>query len=58
MHYHADHQRCERCAPRAKKPFTPKPDHPRWVYFKMTDPSWAEWRKENGYVAESFAEAR
>jgi len=44
------HSLCERCTPRVRKPFAPKQDHPRWVYFKMTDESWAEWRKENGYV--------
>ena len=34
---------CERCMD-GKKPFEPKPDHPEWIAFKMTDPSWAEWR--------------
>jgi hypothetical protein len=38
---------CERCLPRRRKPFAAKPDHPEWVQFKMTDPSWAEWRSEN-----------
>lgn len=42
--YH--HQLCERCYPRIKKPFSPKPDHPAWVQFKMTDPSWEGWRKK------------
>lgn len=37
-------QLCERCQKR-KKPFKPTPDHPRWTKFKMTDPSWAEWRE-------------
>lgn len=27
------------------QPFDPKPDHPEWVRHKLTDPSWAEWRK-------------
>lgn len=25
--------------------YTPKPDHPEWIHHKMTDESWAEWRK-------------
>jgi hypothetical protein len=36
-------QLCWRCL-RKRPPFEPKPDHPEWVQFKMTDPSWAEWR--------------
>lgn len=43
-------QLCERCAPRQKKPFHPKPDHPEWVHFKMTDESWEEWRKQNSVI--------
>lgn len=38
-------QLCDRCVA-GENPFTPKPDSPEWVNFKMTDPSWAEWRKE------------
>lgn len=37
---------CERCL-RNQQPFTPKPEHPEWLKFKATDPSWAEWRKEH-----------
>jgi hypothetical protein len=40
-------QLCERCAPRKKKPFPAKPDHPDWIRHKLTDESWAEWRKEH-----------
>lgn len=36
---------CRRCATK-KKPFEPKPDTPEWINHKATDPSWAEWRKE------------
>lgn len=36
---------CERCSPRIRVPFKPKPDHPRWVVWKLTDESWEEWRK-------------
>jgi len=38
---------CERCWSR-KEPFPAKPDHHEWVNHKMTDPSWAEWRKQKG----------
>lgn len=34
---------CDRCITN-EAPCQPKPDLPKWVYFKMTDPSWAEWR--------------
>lgn len=38
---------CHRCD-QHRKPFIPKPDTLLWLYFKMTDPSWKEWRVENG----------
>jgi hypothetical protein len=37
---------CYRCG-HYKKPYTPKPDHPEWVAFKLTDKSWKKWREEN-----------
>lgn len=37
--------RCERCVA-GEQPFESKPDHPDWIHHKATDPSWAEWRKE------------
>lgn len=37
---------CARCS-KVKEPFTPKRDHPKWIKFKMTDPSWAKWRAKN-----------
>ena len=40
-------QLCDRCRPRIRKPFIPKPDHPEWIRFKLMDKSWAQWRKEN-----------
>ena len=40
---------CGRCF-LYKKPYKPKPEHPDWIAWKMTDPSWAEWRKEQGFV--------
>jgi hypothetical protein len=46
LHYYSKlPQLCERCAPKKKKPFTPKADHPSWTKHKMTDPSWEAWRK-------------
>lgn len=38
---------CKRCCAHAK-PYTPTPEHPKWIAHKMSDESWAEWRKENG----------
>lgn len=37
-------QLCARCAPRIRKPFEPKPDHPEWIAWKLNDESWQEWR--------------
>lgn len=36
---------CDRCYVN-EAPFEAKPDHPDWINHKATDPSWAEWRKE------------
>jgi len=36
---------CGRCK-KLRNPFKPKPDIYEWVHHKHTDPSWAEWRKE------------
>ena len=44
-------QVCSRCHS-CRKPFKPKPDILKWIYFKMVDPSWAEWRKENKLTPE------
>src|ERR1700679_2733375 len=38
---------CERCHS-GKDAFDPSAEHPRWIEHKMTDPSWAEWRKGAG----------
>lgn len=38
---------CERCAPRKKEPFEPKPDMQEWVQHKLTHESWQQWRDEN-----------
>ena len=50
-------QLCERCYPRRRKPFTPKPDVYTWVHFKHTDPSWQEWRKEQEEIEQAATKA-
>ena len=37
---------CDACAGNDGN-FPPKKDHPDWIHHKLTDESWAEWRKEN-----------
>jgi len=46
-HGGGEYQRCPRC--RAHKPpyKHPKPDTREWIEWKLTDESWATWRKEN-----------
>src|SRR5687767_8726286 len=39
-------QLCNRCWRRTRKPYTPKPEHPRWLHHKATHESWAAWRAE------------
>lgn len=34
---------CEQCE-KGKEPFTPKPEHPHWAWWKMNSKSWMEWR--------------
>lgn len=39
--------KCKRCRS-YKLPYKKiKPEHPKWIHHKMTDPSWKEWRKQN-----------
>lgn len=45
---------CERCIKMHQEgedskvqPFTPKPDVPEWINWKLTDESWQQWRDEN-----------
>lgn len=40
-------QLCESCVKRRRKDFEPKPDHPEWIHWKLTDESWGAWRKEH-----------
>ena len=39
---------CDRCG-HNRKPYKPTEEHPEWLKFKMTDPTWKQWRVENGY---------
>lgn len=41
-----ERQVCERCA-KGQEPFAPKPDTAEWMRWKLTDPSWQQWRDEN-----------
>lgn len=47
LQYHQGHQKCERCACEADKPFDPKPEHPDWIAWKLNDESWKPWRDEH-----------
>lgn len=46
LFYHRRSILCERCG-KKKEPFDPKPEHPTWAHWKLTDESWQEWRNEN-----------
>ena len=57
-----DHRRaiyglCERCA-KNLEPFTPTPDVPEWIDWKLTHDSWAAWREENPDEVERLRAAR
>jgi hypothetical protein len=46
-HHLADpHQLCHRCR-QGLPHFALKPDHPKWMHWKLTDSSWQEWRNKN-----------
>jgi hypothetical protein len=47
---------CYRCG-HYKKPYTPKPDHPEWIAFKLVDKSWDRWRSENPELVEVMKRA-
>ncbi len=40
-------QKCVCCTNRRRKPFTPKPDTPEWMRWKLEDESWEAWRQAN-----------
>lgn len=47
----ASPQLCTRCIDRltdeSVKPYTPSPDLPEWLEWKLTDASWATWREKH-----------
>jgi hypothetical protein len=43
-----------RCYGKCCHDFTSKPDHPEWLVWKLTDESWATWRKENPQAVEAI----
>lgn len=47
---------CEQCMVDAD-PFTPKPEHPQWIEWKLTDESWEKWRLENPEAVLAFRAA-
>lgn len=54
---HGGGRYCPRCAA-YKPPYKhPKPDHPDWVKWKLTDESWATWREENPDWVKAHKEA-
>jgi hypothetical protein len=44
---------CERCT-KGLEPFEPKPDTKEWIKWKLTDPSWKNWRDENPTLVEKI----
>jgi hypothetical protein len=37
-------------------PFEPKPEHPRWLRWKLKDASWLAWRKKNPDIVRRYRE--
>lgn len=62
-HLSALSSQCERCESDSrarvhfKGPFEPKPDHPDWIRWKLTDLSWRQWREENPEEVEAMRAA-
>ncbi len=48
---------CERCMEQQES-FSPKPDHPDWINWKLTDESWQQWRDENPTEVERLRAAQ
>lgn len=51
-----ERQVCRRCLA-GKEPFTPTPDTPEWLRWKLADPSWSGWRAENPKEVERMTHA-
>lgn len=45
-HMGAGSQLCPRCH-NHREPYPPEPEHPEWIAWKLTDPSWERWREEH-----------
>ena len=61
MHFSEEAQLCEKCLalfendPNAEtNTFIPKPEHPTWLAWKLSDESWEDWRKENPAEVERY----
>lgn len=50
-----DPEMCKMCCDE-KEPFDPKPDHPDWIKYKLTDKSWQQWRGENSEEVKNLKE--
>jgi hypothetical protein len=44
---------CKRCISH-KTPYKAKPEHPRWIKWKLSDKSWEQWRQENKEEVKTF----
>lgn len=53
---HNGHCCCERCRD-GKDPFEPKPEHPRWIYWKLHHESWEQWRQDSPDEVKEFKSA-
>lgn len=52
---HTDYRgRCPRCRNYQRPYKITKPEHPRWLRWKLTDGSWAEWRSEHPQEVEAM----
>jgi len=47
---------CKRCISH-KAPYKPKPEHPEWIAWKLSDDSWKKWRQENPEEVKRLIEA-
>ena len=48
---------CDRCARGNPASFDAKPDHPKWMRWKLRDSSWKHWRDESPAEVESIRTA-
>lgn len=48
-------QLCPACR-KDRKPYAPTPDTAEWENWKLTDPSWQQWRDENPELVQAMTE--